>query len=87
MQALGLLIEAVADQQKAAHRKKTNTFVKGGLYRLSRHPNYLGEILFWVGSFIAAIGSLTGTLVHFIAGAWVPFLVTTTHWHTSWPVC
>lgn len=61
-QAIGLMIESAADNQKSLHRKKTNTFVSGGLYKFSRHPNYLGEIIFWAGTFIAGIGSLTGAV-------------------------
>ena len=61
-QVLGLAMEATADQQKSRHRKKTNTFVSGGLYKYSRHPNYLGEIIFWVGTYIAALTSFTGVL-------------------------
>ena len=61
-QVVGLLLEAVADQQKSEHRRKTNTHVSGGLYAFSRHPNYLGEIIFWAGTYVVAVGSLTGVL-------------------------
>jgi len=44
-----------------------------GLWRYSRHPNYLGEILFWLGGFIFALGnsfdflwSIIGTLVMYV---------------------
>lgn len=57
--ALGLALEAWADAQKSA-AKKTNpkTFCQTGLFRLVRHPNYLGEITFWTGSFIASLSAL-----------------------------
>jgi len=61
-QCIGLAIEAIADQQKSRHRQKTNTFVSGGLYKFSRHPNYLGEIIFWVGTYVAAASSFTGAV-------------------------
>lgn len=56
----GVVVEAVADQQKynfkSTHPKK---FVNSGLYRWVRYPNYFGEILFWVGSFVAGMPAAT----------------------------
>jgi steroid 5-alpha reductase family enzyme len=46
----GLVLEAVADQQKqAAKAASPGRFVTSGLYARIRHPNYLGEILFQLG--------------------------------------
>merc|ERR1711957_926818 len=66
---VGAIMEAVADGQKFIAKRSTNkddddkkqTFVgpTGGFYRLCRHPNYLGEILFWIGLFIGGIPSFT----------------------------
>ncbi len=59
----GLLIEAVADAQKAAFRAKEENrgrFIAGGLWRYSRHPNYFGEILVWWGLFVYAVPFLGG---------------------------
>lgn len=58
---LGFLIEALADAQKSAF-KKTNPggFVTTGLWRLSRHPNYFGEILLWWALLIYALPWLAG---------------------------
>ncbi len=51
---LGILLEIVADIQMH-HFRRTNTTPKAiiriGLWKYSRHPNYLGEILFWWGLF------------------------------------
>lgn len=53
---LGLAIEALADHQKStAKAKNPSSFVSSGLYNWVRCPNYLGEIMFWSGNFIAAI--------------------------------
>lgn len=56
--AVGLIIEAVADQQKFNYRNNTNN--KGhwcdvGLWAWSRHPNYFGEILVWWGAFSLSV--------------------------------
>eukprot|EP00656_Telonema_subtile_P017308 TRINITY_DN19265_c0_g1_i1.p1 TRINITY_DN19265_c0_g1~~TRINITY_DN19265_c0_g1_i1.p1 ORF type:complete len:239 (-),score=60.03 TRINITY_DN19265_c0_g1_i1:27-743(-) len=51
----GFLIEVLADAQKTAHNEDPatkNTFISSGLWRYSRHPNYFGEILLWVGVLI-----------------------------------
>ncbi len=59
----GLLLEAVADAQKAAFRAKEENrgrFVATGLWRYSRHPNYFGEMLVWWGLFVYAVPALHG---------------------------
>ena len=57
----GLVLEAAADAQKtAAKRKNPRRFVDTGLYRIVRCPNYLGEMLFWTGVLLSGIPALTG---------------------------
>ncbi len=57
----GIVLEALADMQKSAAKKKNpNRFCDSGLYKLVRCPNYLGEILFWTGVLVAGINTLTG---------------------------
>lgn len=61
--ALGFGIEVVADWQKSRFKKQpqhSGRFIRSGLWSVVRHPNYLGEILLWVGVFIAAAPSLLG---------------------------
>jgi len=49
----GLALEAVADQQKSRFKARfPGQFCNIGVYRLVRCPNYLGEILFWVGNWV-----------------------------------
>ncbi|MEM8490449.1 MAG: DUF1295 domain-containing protein [Pseudomonadota bacterium] len=51
----GTLVEAVADEQLRTYRRDPNRatpFLSTGLWKYSRHPNYFGEISFWVGLFI-----------------------------------
>lgn len=58
MMLCGVTIEAVADMQKAASKKKDpKRFVDSGLYRIVRCPNYLGELIIWTGSFIICFGA------------------------------
>lgn len=61
--ACGFCLEMAADLQKTAAKKKDPyRFVDSGLYRIVRCPNYLGELLFWLGVLISGIGSLHGPL-------------------------
>jgi steroid 5-alpha reductase family enzyme len=58
MMVLGLLLEAVADQQKQAVKAADPaTFVRTGLYRHLRHPNYLGEAIFHAGLIVVVLGT------------------------------
>lgn len=59
----GFLIEAVADAQKRAFRSdpaNRDRFIRSGLWAWSRHPNYFGEIVLWVGVAIIAAPALSG---------------------------
>jgi len=61
--AVGLIIEAVADAQKRATKRRTpNQFCDRGLYRVVRYPNYFGELLVWTGNLIAGAALLYGWL-------------------------
>jgi steroid 5-alpha reductase family enzyme len=52
------IIAFIADEQMRAFRKKSveSASMETGLWKYSRHPNYLGEILFWLGIWVMAIG-------------------------------
>ena len=57
--ALGLTLETAADLQKNAAKKvNPRRFVDTGLYRIVRCPNYLGEMIFWTGVLVTAIGGV-----------------------------
>ena len=68
--AIGLLVwvagfglEVVADAQKSRFRAdpaNKGRFIHTGLWSWSRHPNYFGEILLWVGVAIVALPVLRG---------------------------
>ncbi len=75
----GLLIETIADRQLAwfISVKKPWQIFMGWLYRYSRHPNYFGESMFWLGisiislpvSLFGIIGWITITfLLLFVSG-------------------
>jgi len=57
LMAGGLLLETLADRQKSEFKAaQPDRFCDVGLYRYVRCPNYLGEITFWIGNWVAAIG-------------------------------
>ena len=59
----GFLFEAVADWQKSRFRARPENedrFIQSGLWAWSRHPNYFGEILLWLGIAIIALPVLKG---------------------------
>lgn len=50
------VLQGTADIQMHRFRKKrTGTFIRTGLWKYSRHPNYLGEILMWWGVALAVV--------------------------------
>ena len=60
---IGFALEAVADWQKSRFRAdpaNKGAFISSGLWAVSRHPNYFGEITLWVGIAIVAFPVLQG---------------------------
>lgn len=59
----GFVLEVVADLQKSRFRAdpaNAGRFITTGLWSRSRHPNYAGEILLWLGVTLVAVPVLTG---------------------------
>jgi steroid 5-alpha reductase family enzyme len=59
----GLSIETVADLQKSrfkAAAANTGKFINTGLWSRSRHPNYFGEIVVWIGVAVVTLPVLQG---------------------------
>lgn len=60
---LGFAMEIIADQQKSrfnADPSNRGKFISTGLWSVSRHPNYFGEILLWIGVAVIAFPALEG---------------------------
>lgn len=59
----GLFFEIVGDEQLRRHiAKRTKSLLQTGLWSITRHPNYFGEILIWVGLYIAGFVVLDGSV-------------------------
>lgn len=78
--ALGFTLEVTADLQKnrfKADPKNHGKFIQSGLWSVSRHPNYLGEILLWVGVLVIAAPVLVGwQWIALLSPAFVVLLLT-----------
>jgi steroid 5-alpha reductase family enzyme len=75
---MGIIIEGVSDSQKynfINNPKNHGKWVNIGLWKYSRHPNYLGEILCWLGIYVYVFSSLD--LIGRIVGLLSPLLITT----------
>lgn len=60
---IGVSVEAIADIQKYIFNNNPSNkgrWIETGLWRLSRHPNYLGEMMVWIGVYLYALASLHG---------------------------
>jgi steroid 5-alpha reductase family enzyme len=76
---VGFGIEVIADRQKSQFRLRAenmDNFITTGLWSYSRHPNYFGEILLWVGITVIALPTLVGwQFVTLISPLFVAFLL------------
>lgn len=73
----GFTFEVVADYQKSQFRKNPDNkgkFIDTGLWSISRHPNYFGEIVLWIGVTLIAF-SLTRSWIIFISPVFVALLL------------
>lgn len=73
---VGLLIESIADFQKyrfKLDKRNEGKFIQKGLWKYSRHPNYFGEILCWIGIYILVFISLS--FVQMIFGLLSPVFI------------
>lgn len=77
---IGFGVEVLADRQKSSFREdpaNKGKFIQTGLWAWSRHPNYFGEIVLWIGVAIIALPVLRGwQLVTLISPLFVTLLLT-----------
>jgi steroid 5-alpha reductase family enzyme len=77
---IGFAIEVVADAQKSRFKADPNNegdFISSGLWAWSRHPNYFGEIMLWIGVALIAAPVLRGwQWVTMISPVFVTLLIT-----------
>jgi len=58
---VGLILESLADAQKYKFINNVDNkgkWIQSGVWSFSRHPNYLGEIMVWIGVYLFVICSL-----------------------------
>ena len=76
---VGFLCEVIADRQKRVFKMNPankGRFITTGLWSISQHPNYMGEILIWIAMWLncqqhmnhvdAGVTSLSPILVYFL---------------------
>ena len=57
---IAVVIQYISDDQMRKFRKDASNLgktMKYGLWKYSRHPNYLGEVSFWFGIYVFALAS------------------------------
>lgn len=74
--ASGLTIESIADYQKYQFKtnpKNKSKWIESGLWHYSRHPNYFGEIMNWVGVYLFTLSSfnLVSALIALASPAYI----------------
>lgn len=60
---IGFAFELIADYQKTQFNNKPENkgkFISQGIWSISRHPNYFGEIVMWTGALIIVAPTLVG---------------------------
>jgi steroid 5-alpha reductase family enzyme len=78
--AKGLIIESIADLQKynfTQDKANKGRWIDSRLWARSRHPNYFGEMLVWLGVYVFTVSALEGTeqIIAAISPVFITFLL------------
>ncbi|MGQ9843862.1 MAG: DUF1295 domain-containing protein [Spirochaetota bacterium] len=77
---IGFGCESIADLQKSkfnANPQNRGKFINIGLWSISRHPNYFGEIVIWIGIAIISFQALEGArYITLLSPVFVALLIT-----------
>ena len=60
LQIVGVSVEGIADYQKGSFKRLVgcrDRWCNVGLWKFSTHPNYLGEVIFWIGTYVGGIAT------------------------------
>ena len=74
--SLGAVLQATADHQKQRHKaiNGPESFCADGVYKICRHPNYLGEVIFHLGVLVSGY-SLSPSIPRWLLIGAVPLLM------------
>jgi steroid 5-alpha reductase family enzyme len=76
----GFLIETISDYQKFKFNQNPENkgkWIESGLWKYSRHANYFGEIIIWIGIYLFVLSSVSGIniLIALISPLYIIFLL------------
>ena len=72
---MSAFMQGLADYQMHKYKlNKTTNFINSGLWKYSRHPNYLGEILMWFSIDLLVVLTIKGNY-YFMIGAIINFIM------------
>jgi steroid 5-alpha reductase family enzyme len=86
----GLFFEVVGDEQLRRHINKVEKkLLTTGLWSITRHPNYFGDIMIWIGLYIAGLAMVfNGSISIFYYGVLIisPLIMSTVFIKVSTPL-
>lgn len=72
---IGLILESVADHQKYVFKSANkDCMMTSGLWKHIRHPNYLGELIFWWSIFLFAL-FIDGPVWLIVSPLWITMIL------------
>lgn len=87
---VGLCFEVIGDEQLRRHiNKKEKKLLTTGLWSVTRHPNYFGDILIWVGLYITGLAMLFNdsvSIIYYLVLVISPLIMSTVFIKISTPL-